>query len=88
MEQHLAATGPNVEILRDFLSQGASVHLRNREGHTPLFLAANAGLRDHTRLLREAGGHLHADELPTARLDDASEDERQIWALAGALSES
>jgi len=65
--QHLAATGPNIEILRDFLSQGASVHLRNREGHTALYLAAQALLEDHVKLLRDAGAHLHSDELPTAK---------------------
>ena len=61
--QHLAATGPNVEILRDFLGQGASVHLRNRSGHTPLWLAAAAGLVDQVRVLKAAGAHLHSDEM-------------------------
>jgi len=78
--QHLAARGPNLEVLRDFLSHGASVHLRNREGHTPLFIAAAAGLRDHVILLREAGAHLHPDEVQDAT--EASEKlESECWKL-------
>jgi lysophospholipase len=59
---HLAAVGPNIEILRDFLRQGASVHIRNREGHTPMFLAAEAGREEHVKLLKKSGAHLHAEE--------------------------
>jgi lysophospholipase len=66
--QHLAAAGPNIEILRDFLEQGASVHLRNRSGNTPLFMAAAAGLKDHVGILQAAGAHLHSDEMATARM--------------------
>ncbi|KAF1986491.1 60 kDa lysophospholipase-like protein [Aulographum hederae CBS 113979] len=81
---HLAATSPNVDILREFLSQGASVHLRNKEGLTPLFLAAHAGLRDHVQLLREAGAHLHPDELAAARLQvETSAGDGVVWGLAG-----
>ncbi|KAF2455509.1 asparaginase-domain-containing protein [Lineolata rhizophorae] len=65
---HLAATGPSVDVLREFLSQGASVHLRNRQGHTPLYLAAAAGLAAHARLLLDAGAHLHLEEMAAARL--------------------
>ncbi|KAF2246181.1 asparaginase-domain-containing protein [Trematosphaeria pertusa] len=71
---HLAATGPNVEILRDFLEQGASVHLRNRSGNTPLFLAAAAGLKDHAEILRYAGAHLHSDEMAAASMHAAEGD--------------
>ncbi|KIW01509.1 uncharacterized protein PV09_06987 [Verruconis gallopava] len=78
---HIAATSPNVDILREFLTQGASVHLRNREGHTPLFLAAaNAGF-EAVQLLREAGAHLHESELPAARLQAAASE--PIWRAAG-----
>ncbi|KAH7054277.1 asparaginase-domain-containing protein [Macrophomina phaseolina] len=80
---HLAACGPNVEILREFLSQGASVHLRNREGHTPLYLAAHAGLGDHVRLLREAGAHLHAEEVASASLHAVEKGSAEVWRLAG-----
>ena len=65
---HIAATTPNIEILRDFLTQGASVHLRNMDGHTPLYLAADAGFLDNVILLRESGAHLHAEEIDIASL--------------------
>jgi 60kDa lysophospholipase len=83
---HLAATGPNLEILRFFLSQGGSVHLRNLTGtgRTPLFLAANAGLADHVALLRRAGAHLHSEEREIAQLHARSRPE--VWQLAGLPS--
>ena len=80
---HLAATGPNLEILRYFLTIGASVHMRNftASGRTPLFLAANAGLVPHVLLLRQAGAHLHTEELETAELHARQRPE--VWKLAG-----
>ncbi|KZM28715.1 uncharacterized protein EKO05_0009901 [Ascochyta rabiei] len=79
---HLAATSPKVEILRDFLAQGASVHLRNRSGNTPLFLAAAAGLRDHVQTLIDAGAHLHSEELSAAKLHAAEGDgSAEVWKL-------
>jgi lysophospholipase len=78
--QHLAAAGPNIEILRDFLEQGASVHLRNRSGNTPLFMAAAAGLKDHVGILKAAGAHLHSDEMSTARMHVSEGDgNAAIW---------
>jgi lysophospholipase len=78
--QHLAAAGPNIEILRDFLEQGASVHLRNRSGNTPLFMAAAAGLKDHVGILKAAGAHLHSDETAAARLHASEGDgNAAIW---------
>lgn len=79
--QHLAATGPNLEILREFLTQGASVHLRNRAGRTPLFLAARAGLKDNVELLRQSGAHLHSSELGRAWLQSSTN--AKIWGAAG-----
>lgn len=82
--QHIASTSPNVGILKEFLVHGASVHIRNREGHTPLFLAANAGLKEHVEALREAGAHLHLDEIAAARLQATTNgDANKAWALAG-----
>ncbi|KAF7504798.1 hypothetical protein GJ744_001731 [Endocarpon pusillum] len=80
---HLAATGSNLEILRFFLSSGGSVHMRNftGSGRTPLFLAANAGLVGHVALLRQAGAHLHSDELEIARLHASRRPD--VWQLAG-----
>ncbi|KAL7269965.1 hypothetical protein RUND412_007340 [Rhizina undulata] len=78
---HLAATCSNIEILRDFLSQGASVHLRNRDGRTPLFLAAEAGLKENVGLLKESGAHLHADEIELARLfaQRSEKSDKSMW---------
>lgn len=57
------------------------MHLRNRAGRTPLFLAANAGLSDHTLLLRKSGAHLHSDERPAAEL--LARYHPLVWAMAG-----
>jgi len=78
---HIAATSSSVSILRYFLLCGASVHLRNRTGRTPLFMAANAGLSEHVLLLRKSGAHLHADERPVAEMQ--ARRRPGIWALAG-----
>lgn len=71
-----------MEILRDFLSHGASVHLRNREGHTPLFLAAAAGMKEYVILLRDAGAHLHPDEMKAAMAKAQSDGVDECWAIA------
>lgn len=73
--------------------------MRNREGHTPLFLAAQAGQAKHVELLREAGAHLHSEEVSDARhlakrvvpsekdgvdsSDAGSGVPQNIWLLAG-----
>lgn len=83
---HLAASGNSLEILRYILSQGGSVHIRNHtgSGRTPLFVAANAGRTAHVSLLRQAGAHLHADEMETAKLH--AQNEPAIWQLAGVIN--
>lgn len=58
------------------------MHLRNRTGRTPLFLAANAGLGEQVQLLRDSGAHLHAQEIETARLHARRDPD--IWRAAGA----
>jgi 60kDa lysophospholipase len=80
---HLAATGPNLRVLRHLLSLGASVHIRNYtgSGRTPLFLATNAGLISHVMLLRQAGAHLHSEELETAHLHASQRPD--TWRAAG-----
>jgi len=55
---HLAAVGPDAEVLRELLTRGASVHARNRANNTPLYLAERSGNADCVRLLKEAGAHL------------------------------
>ena len=72
-----------MDILLDFLEQGASVHLRNRSGHTPLYLAAAAGLKDHVEALSKAGAHLHSDEMAAAKMHAAeSGGGTDVWQLA------
>lgn len=56
------------------LRKGASVHMRNNAGQTPLFLSANTELDEHVFLLKESGAHLHADEVRIARLHAQSSD--------------
>lgn len=57
------------------------MHIRNRSGRTPLFLAANANLSEHVMLLRKSGAHLHSDERPAATL--LARRRPGIWGLAG-----
>ncbi|KAE8156493.1 asparaginase-domain-containing protein [Aspergillus tamarii] len=78
---HLAATSPSLSILRFLLMQGGSVHIRNRNNRTPLFLAANAGLSEHVMLLRKSGAHLHSDERTAAQL--LARRRPGVWGLAG-----
>lgn len=59
---HLAAVGPEKEILRELLTRGASVHARNRANNTPLFFAEKMGNEECVRLLKEAGAHLWEEE--------------------------
>ncbi|KAI2471902.1 asparaginase-domain-containing protein [Annulohypoxylon bovei var. microspora] len=59
---HLAAVGPNPEVLKELLVRGASVHARNKANNTPLFLAERAGNAECVRLLKEAGAVLWEEE--------------------------
>jgi 60kDa lysophospholipase len=59
---HLAAVGPNSQVVVELLKRGASVHVRNRACNTPLFLAEQRGATEHVRLLLETGAHLHVAE--------------------------
>jgi 60kDa lysophospholipase len=60
---HLAAIGPNPDILKELLLRGASVHVRNKARNTPLFLSEKAGFHEHVELLKKSGAHLHVEEL-------------------------
>ncbi|KAK4204237.1 putative L-asparaginase [Triangularia verruculosa] len=62
---HLAAVGPEPEILKEILLRGASVHVRNRANNTPLYLAekmvasgASPNSQQCVTLLKGAGAHL------------------------------
>lgn len=68
-------------MLRILLTKGASVHLRNNTGRTPLFLSASAGLNEYVFLLKRSGAHLHADELSIARLHHQRSPD--VWSMAG-----
>lgn len=59
---HLAAMSASPEIIRELLTRGASVHLRNSANNTPLFLARRTANRECIELLEGAGGHLWMDE--------------------------
>jgi lysophospholipase len=59
---HLAAVGPEPEVLWELLVRGASVHARNRADNTALWLAEKIGNAECVRLLREAGAHLWPGE--------------------------
>jgi lysophospholipase len=59
---HLAAVGPDLRVLGELLERGASVHVRNRAGNSPLGLAEQVGAREQVGLLVAAGALLHAEE--------------------------
>jgi lysophospholipase len=48
------------------LQRGASVHVRNRAGNSPLFLAEKVGAVKHVKLLETSGAHLHVEETEKA----------------------
>jgi lysophospholipase len=55
--------GKEGEVLRELLSRGASVHVRNKAGNSPLFLAKKVGNQSAVAMLEEAGAHLHVEEV-------------------------
>lgn len=73
---HLAAMGPDTRVLHELLTQGASVHVRNRADNTPLFLAESMGRAENVKLLREAGAQLWLAE--EARQKAAPPDDQPI----------
>jgi lysophospholipase len=60
---HVAAVCQSIEILRELLGRGASVHVRNRAGNSALFLARKVGNGEFVGLLEEVGAHLHVEEV-------------------------
>ena len=59
---HLAAARGRTEMVALLLTAGASVHLRDHYGFTPLFSALRNGHKETARLIKKTGGHLKADE--------------------------
>jgi 60kDa lysophospholipase len=60
---HIAAVCSSSEVLKELLGRGASVHVRNRAGNSPLWLASKIGNREGVALLEESGAHLHVEEV-------------------------
>ncbi|KAK3350946.1 asparaginase-domain-containing protein [Neurospora tetraspora] len=70
---HLAAVGPNPDILHELLTRGASVHPRNHANQTPLFLAEQMGNMATVKLLKEAGAHLWRTEPHSGNASEAGD---------------
>lgn len=70
---HLAAVGPNPDVLHELLIRGASVHPRNYANHTPLYLAEKMGNVENVRLLKEAGAHLWRTEPHSGNVSEAGD---------------
>ncbi|CEG68248.1 Putative L-asparaginase [Rhizopus microsporus] len=60
---HVACRGGYYKIVEYLLLHGASIHVRDRSGHTPLFDAVIEGHADVVKILREAGAHLAESEI-------------------------
>ncbi|KAG9294764.1 hypothetical protein G9A89_008243 [Geosiphon pyriformis] len=59
---HIACNSGHYRIAKFLLERGASVHVRDRFGHTPLFEAARNKNRNIIELLRSAGAHFNDSE--------------------------
>ncbi|CAG8584921.1 6605_t:CDS:10 [Paraglomus occultum] len=59
---HIACSAGHYEIVQFLLQNGASVHVRDRFNHTPLFEAAQHKHMRVVRLLRQAGAHFNDSE--------------------------
>ncbi|OLL21884.1 lysophospholipase [Neolecta irregularis DAH-3] len=76
-------------MVRKLLSLGASVHLRTRTGHSPLFLASERGQNSIIQLLRSDGAHFHPEEMLfiIEKVKGAVKDDNvtaiKVWELAG-----
>ncbi|KAL1925635.1 uncharacterized protein VTP21DRAFT_518 [Calcarisporiella thermophila] len=60
---HVACSDGHISIVEFLLLNGASVHVRDRFNHTPLFDAVRSGNLAVVRLLRKAGAHFSDFEL-------------------------
>jgi lysophospholipase len=60
---HMAAVGRSERVLRELLMRGASVHVLNKAGNTPLGLAKQCGHQGHVELLMESGALLNVEEV-------------------------
>ncbi|KAH8914941.1 asparaginase-domain-containing protein [Atractiella rhizophila] len=60
---HIASSAGILSNVTLLLESSASVHLRDKNGHTPLFLAATLGHEDVVKALVKAGAHLGDGEI-------------------------
>lgn len=60
---HVACREGHFEIVEYLLLHGASIHVRDKSGHTPLFDAVVEKRAEVVNILREAGAHLAESEL-------------------------
>ncbi|KAI8364501.1 asparaginase-domain-containing protein [Choanephora cucurbitarum] len=60
---HVACKEGHLKIVEYLLLHGASLHARDRTGHTPLFDAVVEKRSEVVRMLREAGAHLAESEI-------------------------
>ncbi|XP_055005151.1 60 kDa lysophospholipase-like, partial [Boleophthalmus pectinirostris] len=87
---HVACCEGNLNAVQYLLSQGATVHAKDRYGATPLSNAVHFRHKEVVELLRETGAHLSRDELDEAGVElcslAASGDLEglKLWILAGA----
>lgn len=60
---HVACREGNFQIVEYLLLHGASIHVRDKSGHTPLFDAIVEKRAQAVKILREAGAHLAKSEI-------------------------
>ncbi|KAF9208974.1 hypothetical protein BGZ49_006946 [Haplosporangium sp. Z 27] len=61
---HIACSGGHLEVVRFLLSHGASIHVRDRLNHTPLYDAVTRGTEPEVvKMLRNTGAHFNDSEV-------------------------
>lgn len=85
---HIACLHGQVQNVELLLKAGASVHLRDIQGHTALHYAMQARDTPYTQRakmierLREAGAHLTSQELEHGVANKQEEGSSELWQLA------
>ncbi|KAK2184168.1 hypothetical protein NP493_277g00013 [Ridgeia piscesae] len=79
---HIATCEGHIEVVRYMLEYGASVHVRDRYGHSPLDDAIFFHRNDIIKVLRDTGAHLR---LAPARLGMGDYDRRTPYTWAASL---
>ena len=67
---HSAACAGHTNVVKELISNGASVEVHNENGHTPLMEAASAGHVEIAKQLLEAGAGIntHSNEFKESAL--------------------